>query len=77
MTTLSPVFDLALISAAREREELIRDVQAGLHSRPALAQAVDASMTSWVRNCSNALQHCQNTIRRALNVHCLKSMPMR
>ena len=34
MTTSSPVFDLALQSPASEREELIRDVQAGLHSRP-------------------------------------------
>jgi L-histidine N-alpha-methyltransferase len=34
MTTSSPVFDLALLPAVREREELIRDVQAGLYSRP-------------------------------------------
>jgi L-histidine Nalpha-methyltransferase len=34
MTTSSPIFDLALLAAVREREELIQDVQAGLHSRP-------------------------------------------
>jgi dimethylhistidine N-methyltransferase len=34
MTTFSPAFDLALSPASNEREELIRDVQAGLYSRP-------------------------------------------
>jgi L-histidine Nalpha-methyltransferase len=34
MTTSSPAFDLALLPAERAREELIRDVQTGLLSRP-------------------------------------------
>jgi dimethylhistidine N-methyltransferase len=34
MTTSPPVFDFALLPAVTEREELIRDVYAGLHARP-------------------------------------------
>jgi L-histidine Nalpha-methyltransferase len=34
MAISSPAFDLALLHAVREREELIRDVQTGLQSRP-------------------------------------------
>jgi L-histidine N-alpha-methyltransferase len=34
MTTFSPALDLALLPASKEREDLIRDVQAGLYSRP-------------------------------------------
>ena len=34
MTTLSPALDLALAPASNEREELIREVQAGLFTRP-------------------------------------------
>jgi len=34
MTTSFPAFDVALFPASGEREELIRDVQAGLRSRP-------------------------------------------
>jgi len=34
MTTSSTAFDLALFPALKEREELIRDVQSGLHLRP-------------------------------------------
>jgi len=34
VTTYSPTFDLALLPALTEREELIRDVRTGLHSRP-------------------------------------------
>jgi len=34
VTTSSPAFDLALLPALTEREELIRDVRTGFHSRP-------------------------------------------
>ena len=34
MSTFSPAFDLVQTAALNEREELIRDVQTGLHSLP-------------------------------------------
>jgi uncharacterized SAM-dependent methyltransferase len=34
VTTFSPAFDLACLSALEARAELIREVQNGLHSRP-------------------------------------------
>jgi L-histidine Nalpha-methyltransferase len=34
MTTYTPAFNVALIPALRKRDELIREVQIGLYSRP-------------------------------------------